>query len=409
MTNNFDEELTVTLRERAGAVPPRPDLAGAAIRQAHGIRRRRRIAGGVAAAALVALAVPVGLQAGDALNRGNAPLPPASQGPDNRTDEERVDEGPTEITPSEVTVQLEDLPVGAAPMVPYLDGSQLIVDGEPIDLGVDANQLGQVAYAGGEVYYSVRSDEGELTLVVPPGGEEPTEFPIDAGPWSSPDGRYAAYLAENTLTAIDTTSGAWSSVAVRRADILQSVTFVGGDIYFTAGDVDPVLNRWRIGTTDIVSVDDVTRATAVSPDGELVADMYQIDDYGSDTRMTSLSTGEVLWETTDFSVLGFSPDGRFVWGASDYGDGYADTMNVVLDAYSGEVVMRLDSPRDPERQLSFKQSVFESDTTLLVSLEQSGSAALVRCDLTTGGCELTNELVDGVVPLESETPYRLTS
>ena len=43
MNDNFDEELTVTLRERAGAVPPRTDLAGAAIRQAHGIRRRRRV------------------------------------------------------------------------------------------------------------------------------------------------------------------------------------------------------------------------------------------------------------------------------------------------------------------------------------------------------------------------------
>jgi hypothetical protein len=403
MNDNFDEELTVTLRERAGAVPPRPDLAGAAIRQAHGIRRRRRIAGGVAAAALVAVAVPLGLQAGDSL-RG-APPPPATQLPDQKPDD-RDDE--VEITPSQVTVQLPDLPAGDAPTVPYVDGSQLFIDGDTIDLGIDPERLGQVAYAGGTAYFAT-NDEGNLTLQSVPGEGEGT--PVDGGPWSSPDQRYVAYLADGTLTVEDPAAGTTSTLDVGKADYLQSITFVGEELFLVAGN-RAALMRWTIGEPEASSVDAVERATAVSPDGGLVADQYKIDDLKAEacTRVTSLDSGETLFDTCEFRVLGFSPDGRYAWGARAYADA-EDTFNVVLDTATGEVIMQVEGP-DPNQadaQLLFRGTEFESDTSLLIAMEQGENAALVRCDLVSGSCERATELADGVVPFEGGSPYRLLS
>jgi hypothetical protein len=400
----------VTLRERAGAVPPRPDLAGAAIRQAHGIRRRRRIAGGVAAAALVALAVPLGLQAGDAL-RGNAPLPPATQGPE-RPDDEREEQ--VEITPSQVTVQLPELPAGDAPALPYVDGSQLIIDGDTIDLGATSD-VAQVAYAGGTVWFTERDAEsGELTLRST--SKQAASISVTGGPWASPDGRYLAYVADGSLFAVVTDAegggaGEGTEELVLGPDETATwVTFVGDDLFYSTGS-DPTLMRWTIGEPGARPVDGVERATAVSPDGELVADQYKVDELKAEacTRMKSLDSRDVLWETCEFRILGFSPSGRYAWGAQAYADA-EDTFNVVLDTRTGEVLMRVDGP-DPttSTQALFLGSVFESDTSLLITMAQGENAALVRCDLLSGSCERATELADGVVPFEGGLPYRLLS
>jgi len=163
MSYDFDEDLRGTLRQRAQGVPIVPDLSGAAIRQARGIRRRRRVAGMVAAAALVAVAVPAGLQVGDALSNGRTPIPPASQGPDVDDGDGNGDDA-GDLRSSLATVRLSELPSGDAPAVPYLDGSQLIVDGEPFDLGVDPRSVSSVAYAAGVAYFTTTDDEGALTL-----------------------------------------------------------------------------------------------------------------------------------------------------------------------------------------------------------------------------------------------------
>jgi hypothetical protein len=169
--------------------------------------------------------------------------------------------------------------------------------------------------------------------------------------------------------------------------------------------------RWTIGEPEATSVDAVERATAVSPDGGLVADQYKVDDLKAEacTRVTSLDTGEALFETCEFRVLGFRPDGRYAWGAKAYADA-EDTFNVVLDTATGEVIMQVDGP-DPASspQLLFRGTEFESDTSLLIAMEQGENAALVRCDLVSGSCERATGLADGVVPFEGGSPYRLLS
>lgn len=396
MTNDIHEELRVALHKHAGALPPRPDLARAAIRQAHGIRRRRRIGGAVAAAALVAVAVPVGLQAGDSLSRRGQDVQPVdvTPGPPDRT---------AVVSAAQVSVDLKELAAGSPPATPYVAQRQLLTDDSTIDLGVSPDLITRVAFAGGQPHVSVHDEGGMLTLR---SGEQ--ELPISDGPWSSPDQRYVAYLGDGSLTVVDTDDGSEATLPTGPSDYLPFVTFVEDEVYVVQGNDDALL-RWRIGAPAGAPVDGVLRPTAVSTDGGVVADMYKVDDLSASscTRLMSLSTGDVRWETCKHRIEGFSPDGRYVWGSAAYQDGAGDTYAVVLDAGTGEPILRIDGPDDPDRQLSIVSGRFESDTTLLLSTEQAGEAALVRCDLTTGGCERATDLADVRRPYEGRPPYRL--
>jgi len=406
MSRDFDEDLKGALRESARRAPIVPDLSDAAIRQARGIRRRRRVTGAVAAAAVVAIAVPVGLQAGDALSNGRTPLPPATQGPDNGPDDgDGKGDDAGDLRSSLVTVQLSQLPTGDAPDLPYLDGSQLMVAGVPIDLGVDPASISQVTYAGGTAYYTT-NDEGELTLRSAP--EEMDEVAITSGPWASPDGRYVAYSADGELSVIDTDNDEVSSVQVG-GDYLRSVSFARDEVYVVAGNDDTLL-RWTIGDSQVAPVPGIVRATAVSPDDELVADMHQVDDLeaSSCTQVKALSDGGVVWDTCEHRILRFSPFSGLVLGANEYADGAGDPYVVVLDD-DGKLVLKAEGPNDRNTPTFFQGAVFESETTVLTPVAQGDSAALVRCDLTTGECELATRVVEGVDPFDGQLPFQLLS
>jgi hypothetical protein len=396
MTNDIHEELKVALHKHAGALPPRPDMARAAIRQAHGIRRRRRIGGAVAAAALVAVAVPIGLEAGDSLSRRGQEVQPVDATP-SPPDRSAV------VSAAQVSVDLEELTAGAAPAIPYVAQRQLITDDSTVDLGVSPDLLTRVAFAGGQPHLSVRDERGMLTL-----RSDDKELPISDGPWSSPDHRYLAYLGDGSLTVVDTDDGSEATLPTGPTDYLSLVSFVGDEVYLVHANDDALL-RWRVGARTAVAMNGVMRATAVSADGELIADMREIDDLSASscTRVMSAADGDVLWETCKHRIEGFSPDGGYVWGSAAYGDGAGDTYAAVLDARTGDPIMRIDGPDDADRQLSIVSGRFESDTTLLLSTEQAGEAALVRCDLTAGTCKRATDLADVRRPYEGRPPYRL--
>ena len=408
MTDDFDKELKVSLHRHAGAVPLKPNLADAAIRQAHGIRRRRRIGAAVAAAAVVAIAVPVGLQAGDSLSRGDRQ--PTFVERDERTGEpEPTDE--REVTRATLTVDLAELGAGDPPAVPYLDGSRLVVDGSPVDLGAAAPDIYAITYAGDTAFFSVIDEEGDLELRSVP--DAAVNGPIVGGPWGSPDGRYVSVLERGgRLSVTDTTDGVEHSAALPSGGQLNSISFVGATAYLFTSDSTtgtPTLLRWTFEDGELTEVNGIERATAMSPAGDLVADMHEVDDLtaSSCTELKWRTSGQALWETCRHRIEGFSPDGRYVWGANEYADGAGSTYNVVLDAFTGEQILRINGPASMDRPLSFVDSTFETATTLLVSAEQGGQAALVRCDLTTGRCERATELAEVEFPYEGNSPYQL--
>ncbi len=146
-------------------------------------------------------------------------------------------------------------------------------------------------------------------------------------------------------------------------------------------------------------------ATAWSPDAGL---------YGVTTRLTEArhcsavrtETGRTLWSTCDWSLTGFSPDGRWVYGMPPIPAGYGQSQVAVLDARTGEVVRTIDVASATDDPGMVRDHTFESDDTLLLQVEAGDQAALVRLDILTGETELATEPVT-VRPVRGDTPYAL--
>jgi WD40 repeat protein len=86
------------------------------------------------------------------------------------------------------------------------------------------------------------------------------------------------------------------------------------------------------------------------------------------------TTGEQLWETCDFTLDRFSPDGRYVIGLDAYLDGIGGTTVAILDASDGDVLAEFTT-----RDLGFTgPAAWESDGTVLVSTFQDGTWYLLR-------------------------------
>jgi hypothetical protein len=202
------------------------------------------------------------------------------------------------------------------------------------------------------------------------------ELPISDGPWSSPDHRYLAYLGDGSLTVVDTDDGSEATLPTGPTDYLSLVSFVGDEVYLVHANDDALL-RWRIGAPTAVAMHGVMRATAVSADGELIADMREIDDLSASscTRVMSAADGDVLWETCKHRIEGFSPDGAMS------GEAPPTETEPATPTRSSSTPARVTRscastvPDDADRQLSIVSGRFESDTTLLLSTEQAGEAA----------------------------------
>ncbi|MGI8987761.1 MAG: hypothetical protein ACR2GM_13405 [Nocardioidaceae bacterium] len=400
MTHDIDQDLRQALHRRAATTPHRPDLARAVIRHAHTIQRRRRVTGFVTALALVAVAVPLGIRAGDLTSRSSE-QPQIADTPDPE--------------PSGVTVQIGDLGELAedqVPQVAYLEDSTLVVGEDRIQLGLEPAQVAGVAYAGGSAFFAVRGDTGGLDLRVESNAADwPDSLgPIQQGPWASADQRYVAWLRDGQIAGIDTETGDELAVSVGAVDLLRVVGFAGDTLYFAEDRSRDVLRRWTIGSESTGPVGGLEQGTAVSPDATLVADMVKVTDYGTCTEMRDMTTGDSLWETCDYRVLGFSPGGTYVWGADSYGDGFAESYNVILDARTGELAMRIDRPRRASETTFFMDSAFETEDTLLLLLLRGQQATIARCDVLAGECTRATPVADVPGdPLVDGLPFRLLS
>ncbi|MBA3309960.1 MAG: hypothetical protein H0U28_07855, partial [Nocardioidaceae bacterium] len=129
--DEFEAELKAALEQRASHAP-QADLADASLQRAGRIRRRRRIATGIAALALVAVAVPV---ATEITQRSSPPVTPATRGTESIQQTSREPQ-PTETTPPE-TLAISDRPLltdaDVNPVGPYsgleLNSSQSLAQG----------------------------------------------------------------------------------------------------------------------------------------------------------------------------------------------------------------------------------------------------------------------------------------
>ena len=94
---------------------------------------------------------------------------------------------------------------------------------------------------------------------------------------------------------------------------------------------------------ELTSVVDVRGANDVTG---VVSGMTEIDDVGGRycAAVVTAETDTVVWETCEYRLGRFSPDGRYVLGVDPQSDGLGSQGVTILDAEDGEVVAELTLP-----------------------------------------------------------------
>jgi hypothetical protein len=104
------------------------------------------------------------------------------------------------------------------------------------------------------------------------------------------------------------------------------------------------------------------------------------------------SLTEPVWETCDYSLGAFSPDGRFVLASSSYQSGAGPVSMAVLDAATGRLVASFDQTRDT--QITLWAAAWETTDTVIVLANEGLTNTLLRLGVD-GTLEETIEPVEG--------------
>ncbi len=399
MSDHQQDQLTRTLRERSG------DMTGSHLDldqvkgRARGIQRRRRTAGALVTAAVVlAIGVPVGLNLGD-LTNSQEPLP-TTPSPDPtpsvvETPEQRP--APTPRADGSFPLTLTGLTVGQAPGLPYVldEQRQLITPEGTVELPDSFLQitpfrsgwLGIVERRSGVGGVEVRVMDQDFTVrSTTPSG---TTMMLS-------DGGRVAYSEDEggdaTLVSASTTGSDESRWSVPGQGGIEPVGFL---------DEETVLFQSTSGAQQYLGI--------AGPDGEvsqvegflnlrgtsqatgLVSGLTSFGDPGTCSAVADPRAGGQLWDTCDWTLGAFSPDGRHVVGyPADY-DGLGPASMAILDAATGDLVTEF-SPGRVRVVTAVSQAAWEDDDSLVVALSQGERQGFVRADVD-GRLELVTDTI----------------
>jgi hypothetical protein len=385
MSTNDEDRLARDLHRRAHDVGGNPVSLEDVRRSAQGIRRRRRLAGGLAAVAVVAIAVPAtitGITAGGGRNEPPAPIASPSRSVSSPAS--------TAASPTDTATPFGTSPLstrgadrGGPPQADYLTGATLHrVDGSTVDLPGSYTEV--TSYHGGYLA-TEQGDEGFDVVTLDNTNTEvdrqPGDFRIAVGgngttvSWLTSQGDQAILhraIVTGSSDAVDT-------IPVRTSNATGPVGFVGAEqvVYQVQGET-PEVHLADFATGSDRRLAGLIGVGGTSPSESLLSGQTSADEQGSCWAVRQVTDGHDLWRTCDFSLGRFSPDGQLVLGYSAYRDGAGDSDVAMLDAHTGEVVAHWRSTRDSQ---AFAQKVaWEDDDTLLASVFERGSWSLVRLD-----------------------------
>lgn len=422
---SFDEQMRETLQRHAGEAP-RLDLAAGSLAKARRIRRRRRVATGLAALAVAAVAVPVGTTV--LTGPGGSTADVADRSPDAPDGTADPTTGRSDGAPAPLTVvSLRDLHGSRqAPSVPYIHGDTLVQGGtartipeapaDPYD--PKAPQVVDAATFGDGVgAFLLDPDTGSLALRSTPRAALP-RYTATTSPAIDHDGSVAFALSvvrsslrpaepsllvyADTLDATPRTSPA-GGLAVR-----QVMDVDHGVAVFDATDADgnQVVGRADLADASGSSVEqpwpDVVSVSAVDQSGGLMVARTATMGTGEHHCSAMLSTDDAseLWRTCDWRPTEFSPDGSRVFAVAVDAEGVGQAT-AILDAHSGKVIREFSTPG------RFGRATFESSNALDVVVVDRGRAAIVRCT-ESGACALATE-PEPARPGSLVVPYQLTA
>ncbi|HSE08559.1 MAG TPA: hypothetical protein VLB29_07820 [Nocardioidaceae bacterium] len=391
--SNFDEKdlLTRELRERAADVDGHPIGFDAVRQSARKIRRRRNIVTGAVAAVVASIAIPTGVAVTSAITS-----------PDGKVDDQIVATDPSEKASPEPApdprpdgsfpLTLEGLPRGDDPKVsyvlpneqmlvtpdgrfdlpeayrqilPYRDGWLALYGGEngwenvilDADLEVRRTMPGGAALSpsadGSRVLYGERVTVPGRTVVV----DDPTESDFERDPmnWEAPDNSIVVpvgYVDEQTV------------------------------VFQTEGGENPFI---AMGLPDgsTVPLEGFQRVNSASEANGLVAGQVSSDPMEgacSGVMDPAASTSKMVWETCDYTLYEFSPDGRYIIAGPTYVDMWGPSQLIILDTQTWKPVVEFDPENDTVRQLT--QTTWEDEDTVIGILVEGNDMGMVRAELS---------------------------
>lgn len=376
--------LVAGLRDHAGDVDSTwvdfPDVRGRAI----SIRRRRRVVAGVGVAAALALFAPLAVSVSGVLqsDREVLPAPPVSPEVIARTTLtldglERGDDPAIEYFTADGVVLpdrgLRALDSSLQALVPSeVDGGWLAVGpaaDEVLELSEDFVETGTLALSGGLVAHPERS------LVA----------------WTTPtsDGQ-TLVLHSTTDPGVDTE---WD---FPRTPQVEAVGFTGvGSLLFQTLGPDgshEIGVASEDGTTRMLGGDHVKAISADPTSGRIAVQTESRADLSSCSAVLDPTGTTIEWETCDYLLGAFSPDGRHVIASDPVQSGLGVSSLSVLDSSTGRPVASFEQPR--RGQLMLVGVAWESDTTLVAAALEGTTTTLLRLGVD-GTLEETVEPIEG--------------
>lgn len=381
------DDLVRELRARSEDIGGHP-IAFEQIKQsARKIQRRRRIASGAVAAMALAVAVPTALSVTSGIN--SAPLPAETPSP-NPTPSVTETAAPRPDGP--VVITTEGLPRGTDPQLSYIvPGSDELVTPEgtfqlpgdymmitPFDITAsgDGGWLAIGTNNGGTTLEMLDTDfdaqrvvQGSMQFVVNEDGTQVayTERDPETG---------EQVLANAATNGLDVTTWPMPDSEVTPVGFLP-----GMQVLFQTQGEDPLIGIAN-GEGTITELDGFNGVSDASESSGLVAGqtLWQPlkECYG--VMDPTASTSETIWETCDYTLGDFSPNGQYVLGGTPGADAMGSPSMAVLDAQTGDVVVEFEPPKGT--YMGLYQVAWESNDSLLAMVYHGdGDVIMVRAHL----------------------------
>jgi hypothetical protein len=369
--SDLDNELSQALRRRAESMHGTPlafdDVRG----KATSIRRRRRVASGLAVAAAVAVIVPTAVITSKGLD-SDGPLP-ATQAP---TVSDTADPSPTSspvMGPDPHAMDVGGLPTGTPPAVALVTDGRFAV-AETGEATVRWTADGIVVDAGGRTFGPYLSSHGLVRNDV----RTAVAWTTDEGDvmaWA--DGTSEPFTLAN-LGATDVRIGALTGTDCQHTEASDCTYYVS---HWPTGSDQPeavaISGDGTIGDVDpdhtIVSVRDA------SDDGRVLG-LTEVRDDGTCSAVLdpARSGSETLLATCSHAFDAFSPDGTYVLASDSYGDGIG-AGQIAVYATAGDILA--ERSRTDDTSAFYNSAVWEDETHVLFTAYQDGKWSMVRMDV----------------------------
>lgn len=283
--------------------------------KARSIRRRRQaLTTGVVAAAVLAVAIPIGVSLGGSPDSSIQPAPAV----------------PSEIVDSANPESSDGSPLG----VPYVEGGALsLPTGEVVPLG---GRVDGGAVVGATIFVL---EGNRLVELDAEGGIAGSTRITEAGFATGPDRSAIAYVrADDGQLVVQDGAGTLTELGVQEG-LVDPVAVVGTTVYFNRGDGSTGV----ASTGDVLGRPDAQELTDVSSEGLISVITSATQEAGACSAVMDGSTP--VHESCDYTYGRFSPDGEHLSAHPSQQSGYGDQWVAILDA-SGAEVARWEQPRD---------------------------------------------------------------